>query len=95
MFSQRSLLPPLMTTFDFSDTTLPCAQRDVTTVAPQALAMLNNQFVHEQSESLADRVLAAGDDDTESQAARAWQYALARRPRAEEMQLALEHLRTA
>jgi hypothetical protein len=93
IFTQRSLLPPLMTTFDFSDTTLPCAQRDVTTVAPQALAMLNSQFVHEQSESLADRVLAADNDDTESLVTHVWQYALGRRPRAEEVQLALDHLR--
>ena len=93
IFTQRSLLPPLMTTFDFSDTTLPCAQRDVTTVAPQALAMMNNQFVHQQSESLADRVIAACDDDAESQVTHAWRYALGRRPGAEEIQLALEHLR--
>jgi hypothetical protein len=56
MYSQRSLLTPLMTTFDFSDTTLPCGQRDVTTVAPQALALLNNAFVHEQSTALAKLV---------------------------------------
>ena len=57
MLSQRSLLPPLATVFDFPDTTLPCGQRDVTTVAPQALALLNNSFVHQQSEAMARRVL--------------------------------------
>ena len=40
IFAKRGLLPPLLTTFDFPDTTLPCCQRDVTTVAAQALALL-------------------------------------------------------
>jgi hypothetical protein len=57
MFSQRSLLPPLMTTFDFVETTLPCVQRSVSTVAPQALAMMNNAFAHERSEALAQRLV--------------------------------------
>ncbi|HUE74017.1 MAG TPA: DUF1549 domain-containing protein [Pirellulaceae bacterium] len=65
MVSQRSLLMPLMTTFDFSDTTLPCGQRDVTTVAPQALALLNNSFVHEQSTMLA-RLASGGRQLTAS-----------------------------
>jgi hypothetical protein len=47
MFSKRSLILPLMTVFDFADTTQPCCQRDVTTVAPQALALLNNELAHE------------------------------------------------
>ncbi len=57
-FSARSLLPPLMTTFDFGDTTLPCGQRPVSTVAPQALALLNNAFTHERSTALATRVMS-------------------------------------
>ena len=56
-FSARSLLPPLMTTFDFGDTTLPCGQRPVSTVAPQALALLNNAFSHERSTALAARIV--------------------------------------
>ena len=56
MMTKRSLLLPLMTTFDSSDTTQPCSQRNVSTVAPQALALLNNEFVHEQSDAFAARV---------------------------------------
>jgi hypothetical protein len=55
IFTQRSLLVPLMTAFDFVDTTQPCGRRDVTLVAPQALALLNNPFVHEMSEALGGR----------------------------------------
>ena len=55
MMTKRSRLLPLMTVFNFTDTTLPCGQRDVTTEPTQALALLNNEFVHEQSEALATR----------------------------------------
>ena len=94
IFSQRSLLLPLLTTFDFSDTTLPCAKRDVTTVAPQALALLNNAFVHQQSAALADRVLRAEPEtnDNASLVARAWRLTLGRDPTDAEVQAALGHL---
>ena len=92
LFLQRSLLPPLMTTFDQQDTTLPCAQRDVTTVAPQALALLNNEFVHEQSRALAARILESAGDDTKQRITSAWRFALGRNPTAEERRLAAEHL---
>src|SRR5262249_34988844 len=90
IFSKRGLLLPLATTFDFPDTTLPCAQRDVTTVAPQALALLNNQFVHEQSEALARRVLAVRGDD--ARIADVWQEALSRKPSGAEKSVAIEHV---
>jgi hypothetical protein len=61
LYSQRSLQVPLMATFDASDTTQPCAQREVTTVAPQALAMMNNAFTLERSEALAKRLLNETD----------------------------------
>jgi hypothetical protein len=91
IFTQRSLLPPLMTTFDFSDTTLPCGRRDVTVVAPQALALLNNPFVHEQSEHLARRVAAAADDRS-SQVEIVWRLALGRAPSATEHEAALAYM---
>ncbi|MFO0869888.1 MAG: PSD1 and planctomycete cytochrome C domain-containing protein [Pirellulales bacterium] len=92
LYAQRSLLPPLLTTFDFVDTTQPCAQRDVSTVAPQALALLNNEFVHQQSASLAEWVeTQAGEDETRGIAA-AWRRALGRHPSASELQVARAHL---
>ena len=57
IFSQRSLLSPWMTTFDFADTTMSCPQRDVTIAAPQALALFNNEFSHARSLALARDVL--------------------------------------
>ncbi len=93
IYVSRSLMPPMMTAFDQCDTTLPCGQRDVTTVPTQALAMMNNEFVHARSESLADRVLssaAAQDKQIEF----AWMFALERKPTEDERQLATQHLKS-
>ena len=103
-FSARSLLPPLMTTFDFGDTTLPCGQRPVSTVAPQALALLNNAFAHERSTALATVVWSLrrpnvpsaerrdDDTDTDQQARLAWRLALGREPSPGELAAAREHV---
>jgi hypothetical protein len=92
MMTKRSLLLPLMTTFDFADTTQPCSQRNVSTVAPQALALLNNDFVHEQSRALADRVEREAGGDENSQIERAWWLALCRAPSESERAAAISHL---
>ncbi len=88
IFSKRGLLVPLLTTFDFPDTTLPACMRDVTTVPTQSLALLNNPFVHEQSEALAKRV----EGTPTEQVMRAWRLALGRDPRESETKAALTHL---
>jgi hypothetical protein len=92
MYSKRALLTPLMTVFDFSDTTQPCGQRSVTTVAPQALALLNNHFVYERSQAFARRIIREVGDDASKQVDRAWWLALGRAPSNEERELALAHL---
>jgi hypothetical protein len=88
---QRSLLPPLMTTFDLCDTTLPCGERDVTTVAPQSLALLNNPFIHEQAQALAGRALAQSGDEDERMSF-IWQAVLGRLPSADEAAAARGHI---
>jgi hypothetical protein len=90
-FLQRSLLPPLLTTFDQADTTLPCGQRDVTTVAPQALALLNNEFVHAQSQALAARL--HDTPDAGQRVERLWRLAFGRVPTSAEREAALQHVR--
>jgi len=94
MFTKRALLPPLMTTFDFCDTTQPCGKRDVTTVPTQALALLNNAFVHEMSDALAQRVIREVENDVGQQVDHAWRLALGRFPSSNERNAALEHLET-
>jgi len=90
IFAKRGLLPPLLTTFDFPDTTLPSCQRDVTTVPTQSLALLNNPFVHEQSAAMAKRI--GTKVEAKEQVARAWQLAFGRSPRQSELDAALAHL---
>ncbi len=90
-FTKRSLLPPLATVFDFPDTTLPCGQRDVSVVAPQALALMNNAFVHEQSAALTRRVAAVARDENE-RIEWAWRLALGRSPTSGEVEHARRHL---
>lgn len=92
MIVQRSRLLPLMTTFDFCDTTLSCGQRDVTTVATQALALMNNHFVHEQSDAMAKRVATEAGDDAVAQSRRAWQLTFGRTPTETELESAVQHL---
>ena len=90
IFAKRGLLSPLLTTFDFPDTTLPSCQRDVTTVPTQSLALLNNPFVHEQSAALAKKI-GVKLEPTE-RVKRAWQLVLGRNPRQTELDAGLAHL---
>lgn len=90
VFAKRGLLPPLLTTFDLPDTTLPNCRRDVTTVPTQALALLNNPFVHEQSVAMAKRVGTNGAP--RERATAAWRIALGRDPTEKERLAAAAHL---
>jgi hypothetical protein len=58
--SDRSGFGPL---FDSADSTAPVEKRTVSTVAPQALFLLNHPFVLDQTKALAKRVLSEGKDD--------------------------------
>jgi hypothetical protein len=90
MVSKRHLLLPLMTVFDFPNSEKPCGRRDVTTVAPQALAMLNNRFVHSRSEGLARRILAKEPGAREA-IREAWRSVLAREPTEAELDFSVRH----
>jgi Protein of unknown function (DUF1549)/Protein of unknown function (DUF1553)/Planctomycete cytochrome C len=92
MMTKRSRILPLMTAFDFCETNRPCAQRDVTTVPTQALAMLNNEFVHTQSRAMSARIIENVGDDLRRQIESAWRMTLGRSPLESEIQAALRHL---
>jgi len=91
-YSQRSLLPPLMTTFDVCDSTLPCGRRDVSIVAPQALALLNNEFAHGRAAALAATVLRSAGDNPQTQVQQLWLRTLNRQPTIQETQIAAAFL---
>jgi hypothetical protein len=90
MFVQRSLLPPMMTAFDLCDSTQPCARRDVTIVAPQALTLLNNSFIHDRAAALARTALQSGGSD--AAITELWRSVLKREPTDAERTLAARHL---
>jgi hypothetical protein len=64
----------------------------MTTTAPQALELLNNEVVLDWARSFAGRVLNDRGLPPEAQIERAWKLAYARPPRAEEVQSALKFL---
>jgi cytochrome c553 len=60
--SDRSGFGPL---FDAADPTAPADHRNVSTVAPQALFLMNHPFAKEQARALARRMLAGAGSDAE------------------------------
>lgn len=55
-YVRRTMTVPMLDTFDYSNTTSPLSERPVTTVAPQALLLLNDAFMREQAATFADRL---------------------------------------
>jgi len=55
-YIRRTSMVPMFEAFDYSNATSPLAERPVTTVAPQALMLLNDAFVQDQAAALARRV---------------------------------------
>src|SRR5205085_7317014 len=76
----RNALPELFEAFDFADPSTVTGRRTVSTVAPQALFMLNNPFVAEQARGAAARLLAEPPSDDAARVTRAYRLALGRTP---------------
>jgi hypothetical protein len=53
----RNVQPEVLAVFDFSEPSVVTGVRDTTIVPPQALYMLNSNFVEEQARALAGRVM--------------------------------------
>ena len=92
LFAKRSLLLPLLTVFDFADTTLPCARRESSIVPTQALALLNNAFAHRKSEAMAARVERECGPRAQPCIVRAFELAFGRAPDREESEAARRHI---
>jgi cytochrome c553 len=87
----RNQTPAALAAFDPVEQGMVTGRRDATTVAPQALYLLNDPFVWRQSLALADRLLAdAGPDDT--RIAAAYQCVLSRPATAAEVERAKRYL---
>jgi mono/diheme cytochrome c family protein len=89
---KRSLLPPLLTAFDFPDVDSSCEDRFKTTQPGQALAMLDGEFLNEQASKLAARVTSEAGLEPRAQVPRAIRLALDRPATDEEVGEGLELL---
>ena len=86
--SDRSGFAPL---FDTADSTAPVDRRTVSTVAPQALFLMNNPFILEQTKALAKRI-ADGAKDDRARIRRAYSLLYGRPPIDAEVQIGLDFL---
>jgi cytochrome c553 len=87
----RGLTPRSLEVFDFAEQGLVTGSRDATTVAPQALYLLNDPFVRTQARSLAQRVLRQNGDEA-SRIALAYRFAVGRAPTANEVERTSRYL---
>src|SRR5207248_6005014 len=78
--------------FDYADPSVVTGRRNTSTVAPQALFMMNNPFVVEQSKHAAARLLAENLPDDSARLTRAYRLTLGREPTAGERAVAAKFL---
>lgn len=89
---KRSALIPMMVQLNWPDTLASLDRRPVTTVAPQALLMMNHPQVRRYSEAFAKRILADKPDGAAAKIERAYELALLRKPTGPELKAAEQFL---
>jgi hypothetical protein len=87
LFVKRSFRLPMLDTFDAPDSTESCPRREASTVAPQALALMNSEWTSQQARRFAERLGASKDPIGD-----AWLLALGRQPDADERARAQDYL---
>jgi len=94
VFSKRTIPLPMLETFDRPDTMASCAQRNRSTIAPQALILMNNEFIGIQARHFAQRLQQEAGVDTAAQVKLAYELALSREPRTDELTKAVEFIQS-
>ena len=92
LYVKRSFPYPMFQIFDVPDSSGSCPRRDTTTVAPQALALLNSEFMLDQARRLAERVEKESAGGADLQIDAAWRLVLGRAPAASEKERAQRFL---
>ena len=92
LFHKRVVQYPLLQAFDAPDAQVSCGRRVNTTVAPQALALLNDPFVRLRARELADRLRSEVGNDPSAQVLLAFQLGLFRDPEPNEVAPSLAFL---
>lgn len=80
----RGLVPNVLQVFDFAEQGMVTGRRENTTIAPQALYLLNDSFVRRQALTLGERLLGDSSLDDARRIERVYQLVLGRQPSAAE-----------
>ncbi|HQU44865.1 MAG TPA: DUF1549 and DUF1553 domain-containing protein, partial [Pirellulales bacterium] len=97
LLQRRNFRFPMFDVFDLPVNAVSAPARDVTTVAPQALWLLNNRTALRQAEAFAARLVGSAEKRNEDPAAlveAAWRAALGRPPTADEQAEAIALLKS-
>jgi hypothetical protein len=89
---RRANLPILLNLFDFGDATTASSKRPATTVAPQALFMMNSDFVTERAQNIARQVLENATLDPAGRVRAIYLKVLSRQATAPEVSTALSYV---
>ena len=95
VFLKRSIRYPMFETFDQPNLVNPIDRRNRTTIAPQALILMNNGMVLTQAKVFAERLKKDVGDDPAKQIDRAFRLALSRPPDAFERKQSLAFVQKA
>jgi hypothetical protein len=90
---KRSKLLPMMVVFDSPEPLVGIGERPTTTIAPQALYLMNNPQVRSYARSMARRLSPADDTPLEEAVKTGYLIALARPPKADELAESLEFVK--
>jgi mono/diheme cytochrome c family protein len=93
VFSKRSIRYPMFEAFDQPNLVNSADRRNRTTIAPQALILMNNRLVLTHAAKFAERLRAEAGDDPVRQVDRAFRLTLARLPDVAERQRAVAFVR--
>jgi len=92
VFVRRNIPYPLLETFDWANPQLVHSKREVTTTAPQALALINSDLVFQWSQALAGKVIAQAGPNESAQIDALYRTVFSRAPDAAEKRTLLGFL---
>lgn len=92
LVQKRTVRVPLMEIFDLPENATSCGRRSVSTVAPQALALLNGPLTVEVAGALARRIAETSADNPAARVEAGFRLTLQRLPQPEERERAVRFL---
>jgi hypothetical protein len=92
LFHKRVVQHPFMQVFDGPDASVSCGRRNTSTVAPQALTLLNDPFLRDRAADFAERVLSASSAKPEDWVGHAFRLAVSRPPSDSELKDSVQFL---